>query len=80
MTNFISRLFKKLLDKLHLGFFEEDILCYISGNDVLPSPLTLEEEQYYVKELGLGNASAKCKLIEHNLRLVVYISKKFENT
>lgn len=80
MNNFITKLIKKILEKLNLNTFEEDILCYISGNDVLPSPLTFDEEQFYVKELGGGNLEAKCKLIEHNLRLVVYISKKFENT
>jgi len=47
---------------------------------VLPEPLTQEEEIKYVQLLQEGDMSAKDKLIEHNLRLVVYIAKKFENT
>lgn len=59
---------------------EKGLLYYISGSDVLPSPLSHEEEQRCLKELDAGSEEAKAKLIEHNLRLVVYISKKFENT
>ncbi len=79
MNAFLRNIIKKLVKTLRLDF-EKDILYYISGNDVLPSPLSLEEEQHFVKELDGGNDQAKGKLIEHNLRLVVYISKKFENT
>jgi RNA polymerase sporulation-specific sigma factor len=79
MNAFLRNIIKKLVKTLRLDF-EKDILYYISGNDVLPSPLSLEEEQRFVKELDGGNGEAKGKLIEHNLRLVVYISKKFENT
>lgn len=75
----ILKLIKKLISKLNIGG-EKDLLYYISGKDVLPTPLSHEEEIFFVKELDGGNNSAKCKLIEHNLRLVVYISKKFENT
>lgn len=53
-------------------------LFYINGNDVLPSPLTSEEEQSYVSRLIGGDARARDVLIEHNLRLVVYIARKFE--
>ena len=52
---------------------------YINGPDVLPAPLTREEEAKVVAELE-GNEDARNVLIEHNLRLVVYIAKKFENT
>ena len=79
MNKFFIKIIRKLLNIFNIRL-DNDILYYISGKDVLPSPLTLEEEQYYVKELDAGNEDAKCKLIEHNLRLVVYISKKFENT
>jgi len=54
---------------------------YISGSDTLPAPLDEKEENEYLFQLECDNAvTAKKKLIEHNLRLVVYIAKKFENT
>lgn len=54
---------------------------YIGGTDVLPEPLSAEEENKYVLQLENDNDSlAKQKLIEHNLRLVVYIAKRFDNT
>lgn len=56
-------------------------LHYIGGADVLPAPLGLEEENAAISELGTENdEAAKKLLIEHNLRLVVYIAKKFDNT
>lgn len=53
---------------------------YIGGSDSLPSPLTREEEQSLLTRLDAGDVSVKSTLIERNLRLVVYISRKFENT
>lgn len=54
---------------------------YIGGTEVLPAPLSLEEEQECLAMLGRDeDARAKSRLIEHNLRLVVYIAKKFDNT
>ena len=52
---------------------------YINGADVLPPPLSAEEEADAIARLGLDE-SAVALLIEHNLRLVVYIARKFENT
>ena len=52
---------------------------YINGADVLPPPLSAEEEADAIARLGLDE-SAVAVLIEHNLRLVVYIARKFENT
>lgn len=54
-------------------------IFYINGTDVLPAPLTQEEEAEVIEQLMYDN-SLKAVLIEHNLRLVVYIAKKFENT
>lgn len=53
---------------------------YIGGSDALPPPLSKEEEKTLLSRLEEGDMSVKSTLIEHNLRLVVYISKKFENT
>lgn len=56
---------------------------YIGGSDILPAPFSAEEEAEYIRRLesGTGNSmEARSKLIEHNLRLVVYIAKKFDNT
>ncbi len=73
-------LLKKLLKHLKLQQDGENILYYICGNEALPKPLSAEEESDYVIKFMHGDEYAKVKLIEHNLRLVVYISKKFENT
>ena len=53
---------------------------YIGGTDVLPAPLKGEQEQEALRQLEEGQESAKQLLIEHNLRLVVFIAKRFENT
>lgn len=53
---------------------------YIGGADVLPSPLKPEQEQQALERLEAGEESAKQLLIEHNLRLVVFIARRFENT
>ena len=79
MIELLKKAFRALLRLLDINA-EKGLLYYISGSDVLPSPLSHEEEQRWVKELDAGSDEAKAKLIEHNLRLVVYISKKFENT
>ncbi|HWQ77495.1 MAG TPA: RNA polymerase sporulation sigma factor SigE [Anaerovoracaceae bacterium] len=54
-------------------------IFYIGGSDVLPPPLSPEEEKVLLEQLALNNEDAKTILIERNLRLVVYIAKKFEN-
>ena len=54
---------------------------YIGGNDVLPAPLEPKREAFILQKLGTGQEEeAKSVLIEHNLRLMVYIAKKFDNT
>ena len=70
-----------ILNKIYLklGVFVKKIY-YIGGSDVLPPPLTKEEEENLVNKLVCGNESVRSTLIERNLRLVVYIARKFENT
>lgn len=55
-------------------------IMYIGGSDVLPPPLSREEEGELIARLAAGDESASAPLIEHNLRLVVYIARRFENT
>ena len=63
-----------------IGIWRPEKLLYIGGSDVLPAPLKPEEEQRCIEALGQGEFGAKQLLIEHNLRLVVYIARRFENT
>lgn len=71
---------KRLLKSLFLLFKKnQDELYYINGPQTLPPPLDKVEEAYLIERLGFDE-SARNKLIERNLRLVVYIAKKFENT
>ena len=69
---------RALLEKL--GLFRPDKIMYIGGSDVLPPPLKPEEEKLLLERLTAGDESAKQPLIERNLRLVVYIARRFENT
>ena len=55
-------------------------IYYIGGSDILPPPLKGQEEQQALEGLERGEEGAKQTLIEHNLRLVVYIARRFENT
>lgn len=68
---------KKLLKKLSLS---ENLLRYINGGEVLPSPFTAEEESALVAKMENGDETVKDELVEHNLRLVVYIARRFQNT
>ncbi len=65
---------------LKLLKIEEEELFYIAGSEKLPTPLTTEEEKELLLRLGGGDDEARKKLVEKNLRLVVYIAKKFENS
>ncbi len=63
-----------------LGLCQPRTIFYIGGSDILPSPLKPEEEQSCIEALSRGDSQAKQVLIERNLRLVVYIARRFENT
>ena len=63
-----------------LGLVRENGLFYIGGSDVLPPPLKGEEERLALEALERGEEEARQTLVEHNLRLVVYISRRFEST
>jgi len=74
---------KELLRKLYIRIcrlLTDECVYYINGSDVLPSPLTKEEEDELTERLMYNDEEAKGKLVEHNLRLVVYIAKRFEST
>ena len=73
---------KALLNKI-LDFFrieKSSNLDFLCGGRALPAPYSPEEEEQKLNEIKAGSSSARDDLIEHNLRLVVYIAKKFENT
>ncbi len=57
-----------------------NVLFYVGATDKLPEPLSKEEEEFYLVMATDGDIMAKDKLIEHNLRLVVFLAKKYENT
>ena len=63
-----------------LGLLTEQGIYYIGGSDVLPPPLKGVQEQEALEALERGEEGAKSRLVEHNLRLVVYIARRFENT
>ena len=63
-----------------LGLIGSNGIYYIGGSDVLPPPLKGAEEQSTLEALERGDEQAKQTLVEHNLRLVVYIARRFENT
>ena len=71
MLNFITRLLSAL--------FPSKVM-YIGGSDVLPPPLPAAEEQQLLAQAANGDEAARQRLIERNLRLVVYIARRFENT
>ncbi len=75
MKNYFLILIRKIF-----GINEENAINYMCGREALPTPLSGEEEKDLVLKMNQNSEYAKDKLIEHNLRLVVYIAKKFENT
>ena len=70
-----------LVERLILKFNEKDnLIAYVNGSETLPPPLTKSEEEEAFVQLSNNVNKAREKLIVHNLRLVVYIAKKFEST
>ena len=75
----MKKLFRRLLAWLH-SLRRRDKIMYIGGSDTLPPPLPREEETEVIARLEQGDPQARQTLIERNLRLVVYIARRFENT
>ena len=71
---------KKIISFLKKIFYRVGSVFYVGATDMLPEPLTREMEEYYVSLKDNGDSNAKDILIEHNLRLVVFLAKKYENT
>ena len=74
------KLLRKLIARLYKRFGAESEVNYMGGSESLPPPLSKEEELDFSLRAENGDEAARKKLIEHNLRLVVYIAKKFDNT
>ena len=77
MTRWYGRI-QKLLARLGLKLPGK--IMYIGGSDTLPPPLSRDEEAELIRRLDEGEEGVKSQLIERNLRLVVYIARRFENT
>ena len=72
----MKRIIKLILSILR----KHNYIFYLGSTDILPPPLDKAEELEYVKKAQNGDMDARNKLIEHNLRLVVFLAKKYENT
>ncbi|MBQ6808017.1 MAG: RNA polymerase sporulation sigma factor SigE [Firmicutes bacterium] len=82
MSNYLNRMyifFLQLCSRIP-GQGREQRIDYIGGSDVLPPPLSPDEERCLLERMANQELEARQSLIEHNLRLVVYIARKFENT
>jgi RNA polymerase sporulation-specific sigma factor len=73
---FLKLSLARLLQRLNLA----DEVHYVGSSEALPPPLSTDEEMYLLSRLETGDKAVKSVLIERNLRLVVYIARKFENT
>ena len=81
----LLQILKESINTIYVNYIESDEIekmpiYYIGGSQTLPPPLSQEEEETVLNSLAKGDELAKKTLVERNLRLVVYIAKKFENT
>ena len=76
----MQRFFALILVYIYRRFGIASSFYYVNAGEALPPPLSKEEEEECIRALGAGDESVKQTLIERNLRLVVYIARKFENT
>ena len=85
MTMNILSMLKVNIETLYVKFFKEEEIgvmpiYYIGGSQTLPPPLTPNEEEELLNKIDTDEKNVRQTLVERNLRLVVYIAKKFENT
>lgn len=71
---------KRLMRLIIKLFYKDNICLFLGSTDILPPPLSSEEETKYLILANNGDMEARNKLIEHNVRLVVFLAKKYENT
>ena len=76
----MQNIFIKIKDFIFNRFFSDNTIDYISTNEALPEPYSPEVEAIMLEKLSDGDITARDNLVEHNLRLVVYIARRFENT
>lgn len=80
MIKYILNTVRTVISRIISLLSPKEGIYYIGGSDTLPPPLSREEEQEALTALGEGDEGARQRLIEHNLRLVVYIARRFEST
>ncbi|MBM7855225.1 RNA polymerase sporulation-specific sigma factor [Desulfohalotomaculum tongense] len=78
--NYLKLVMKLTISRFLQWLGHEPEVHYVGSSEALPPPLTADEETNLIQQLELGDGSVKSVLIERNLRLVVYIARKFENT
>ncbi len=76
----MNKIIYKLIEKIKELKKEKNSIFFVGATDILPPTLSKEEEDHFLALKENGDRNAKNKLIEHNLRLVVYLAKRYENT
>lgn len=71
---------KKIIKRIMMYLKRDEVCLFIGSTDILPPPLDKDEELDLARRSSVGDIDARNKLIEHNLRLVVFLAKKYENT